>query len=503
MADPTQVVSNDLSRVFLQEGGSRPDHEAVYQACGRAGPFSQALGDLTPIYCPDPTRYRQFIEKGIIQAQPERATVQIIGRYALDVLSDLLRLSKKRCENTLHVNFGTCDDPTDLNSFKKTLIFERAVPTNVGLGDLGSFGDVAEVDETVDFSLFNFYEFGNMSYAKRAEAIVTNEVVDVALCDRAACGDCDDESTGCEKVYAVTLAAGGSPGTPPDVVFSVTNGDAGTWLAHDIDTMTSADNPDAVDCVGVYLVVISGDTNSLHYVLLTDLNATTDPAFTEVATGFVAGGEPRDIFSLGKFAYIAGDSGYIYYTSDPTSGVTLLDAGTATASNFAAIYAVSEDFAVAVGDSAGIVTITNKSSVSVVTPPVGVGVSFTSVLAKSTKEWFIGANNGNVYWTKDGGLNFSALTFTNAGAGVVRDIVMSSDSILYMSRDTATPLGQILESRDGGESWVVAPRPDVGSVPAGDRFNRLAACPENPNWLVAVGLADDASDGLIVKGEVL
>jgi hypothetical protein len=503
-SDPQVIAKTDLSRVFIQEGGARADVDPIFLACGKAGALAQALGDVSPIFCPDPARFGEFVEKGFIQAQADRATMQVLDRYPLDVLSDLLRIAKKRCENTVHVNFGTCTDPTDINSFKKTLILEGSIPTNFALDELGALegGEVAPINETLDFSLKSFYEFGNMSYGARAESIITNEVVDVVLCDSPACGSCDDESDGCEKVYAITLAAGGSPGTPPDVVFSLQKGNAGTWLAHDIDTLGAAENPDAVDCVGTYLVVVSGDSNSLHYVLLTELKAGTDPAFTEVTTGFVAGGEPRDIYSLGQFAYIVGDSGYVYYTSDPTGGVSVLDAGTVTATNFAAVHALSESFAIAVGDSAGIVVIENKSSVRVITPPVGVGVSFNTVLAKTTKEWFVGGDDGNLYWTKNGGDDWSTIAFTGSGAGVIYDIVMATNSVLYMSHSTAAPLARVLESRDGGKSWIVAQRL-AGSIPVADRLNRLAACPEDANWLVGVGLADNASDGKIIKGDVL
>jgi hypothetical protein len=68
-----------------------------------------------------------------------------------------------------------------------------------------------------------------------------------------------------------------------------------------------------------------------------------------------------------------------------------------------------------------------------------------------------------------------------------------------MAHDTTTPLGRILRSSNGGYDWVVAPE-GVGTLPASDRINALAACGDNPDVVVGVGLGDDASDGFLILG---
>jgi hypothetical protein len=218
-------------------------------------------------------------------------------------------------------------------------------------------------------------------------------------CDQKSCGDCEDASDGCQKIFAITAAAGGSPGTPADVVYSLDGG--ATWNADDIDTLGAAENPSAVACVGEYLVVVSNDSNSLHYALLSEFDGTTDPTFTEVATGFVTGGEPNDIWSVGNKAFIVGDGGYVYTTTDPTAGVTVIDAGVAEQDDLLAVHAVNENFMVGVGNNGAIVKTENGTTVGALGGPVGIGINLQAVWIKgnSTDEWFIGASNGNYYYT--------------------------------------------------------------------------------------------------------
>ena len=93
----------------------------------------------------------------------------------------------------------------------------------------------------------------------------------MVICDAIGCGDCEDESDGCQKIYSVTLQAGGSPGTPADVVFSLDGG--ATFLAHDVDSLGAAEDPTGIACITIYIVVISNDSASLHWALKSEFTA--------------------------------------------------------------------------------------------------------------------------------------------------------------------------------------------------------------------------------------
>lgn len=496
MTNPTRTA---YTRVHLIEGRARPDHLPSYESCMRMQGISRGFGDIETIECPDPYNYGKFISVGEVRGATERPTTTLEGRYAIDIKSTMLDLANKECSFDVHLHMGECEDPSIFNSFKKALVLEDAYITSFDTEDLGALesGDNAPVNETVDISAKEIYEVLPIAYGVKAGSILTNEVVDVVICDNPSCGECQTESDGCKSIFAITKAAGGSPSTPADVVFSIDKGV--TWYAHDIESLGIAEDPTAVGCLGLYIGVTSNDAGSLQYALLSEFDGVTDPAFTEVTTGFVAGGEPNDIFSIGGIAYIVGDNGYVYTSEDLTAGVTAVDAGVATVDNLLAVHAFSEDFAVAVGVNGAVVYTENGTNWSAATSPVGVGVTLNCVHAKSTTEWFVGASNGNLYYTLDAGTTWTAKAFPGSGSGTVLAIEFSTPSIAWLAHQTAATRGRILRSYDGGYSWIVTPEAS-GTLTANDSINALAACSYDPNFIVGGGLADDAADGFLVVG---
>lgn len=494
------VATSSMTRVFIISGGARIDHTPTYQSCMRMMGVSQGFGDIERIECPDPYNYGKFIEVGQIRGATERPTTSLEGRYMLDTLSTLLDLVRKGCDFDVQLHMGECTDPSVFNSFKKALVLEGASLTNYSTEDLGALasGDNAQINETADLSASNLFEIAPLSTAEVAASTVTGEVLDVAICDTQSCGECETESDGCKHIFALTAAAGGSPSTPADIVFSLNGGSV--WYAHDVDTLSAAEAPDELDCVGAYLVVVANATDSLHYALLSEFDGTTDPAFTEVSTGIVAAGSPNAIWSAGNYAFIVGDGGYVYGTDDPTSGVDVLDAGSATTDKLLVVHGLSQYFAVAAGQNGAVIYTENGTTWTAVSHrPVGAAIHINALWVKGEREWLIGTSNGKLYYTLDKGATWTEKTFSGSGAGVVYSLSFYSNSIGYMSHSTATPRARILRTYDGGASWIVIPE-EVGTMPLADRVNEVAACANNPNLVVGVGLGDNASDGYIVVG---
>jgi hypothetical protein len=487
------------TRVFLIEGRARPDRTASYKSTMRLMGISQGFGDIERIELPSEDQYGNFEEVGQIRGAIERATTSLEGRYALDLKSDLLKLGQQRCAFDIQLHMGACQDPRTFSAFDKIVVLENASITSYSTEDLGALAssDNALVNETAEISAEKLYEILKISFGQKAASIVTNEVVDVVFCDAISCGDCTGYTDGCYKIFAVTTSAGGSPSTPADVVFSIDKGV--NWYAHDVDTLGAANAPSAIACVGNYVVVASNAANSLYYALKTQFDGMTDPAFTAVATGLVANKEPNDIWSIGNYAFVVGDGGYVYEIEDVTAGVAVLDAGSAVTSNLNAVHAISQTMAVAVGDGGTVIYTTNGSTwATTTTNPVGAGVNLTSVWVMNENEWFVGSDAGRLYYTLNQGATWTEKSFSGSGAGVVYDISFVNDTVGYISHSTAAPRARVLRTYDGGNSWVIMP--EDGSMPLADRFTAIATCPYDVNLVVAGGLADDAADGMIVLG---
>lgn len=495
----SSYAKTGFSRVFLTDGGARPDHAPSYQGCMRAGAVSKSYGDLTTIECPSEVQYDKFVEVDTVRGAEERATMDLVSRYLADAASVMLAIAERGCAVDAHIHFGECTDPTKFNTFTKALVLEGAYFSDWSTDDLGAISSDERnpVLETGSISAANLYEVMRLSMAEVAASIVTNEVLDVTICDQVACGECEEDSTGCQHIYAISSAAGGSPGTPADIIHTA---DGSNWYADDIDTLGAAEDPSAVGCVGDYVVVVSNASGSAHYALKSEVDDVDyDEDWTEIATGFV--GAPNDCWRAvgGRYLYIVGDSGYIYRTDDITSGVTVLDAGVATSDNLNAVHMMSDEFGVAVGNNGAVVYTEDGLSWSALTPFVGAGVHLNCVWVKDALTWMVGTSNGYLYYTVDKGTNWTAKGFPGSGAGVVHDIAFANASVGYLAHATATPAGRILRTYDGGYSWQILPE-GAGTLTANDRIGALAACIYDVNFVVGVGLADNATDGIIVTG---
>lgn len=487
-----------FARVFLIDGRARPDHAPEYYSSMKMGGLSQSFGDVTKVEIPDPAQYGKFVEVDRIRGATERATFNLVGRYAAAIKSRLITLARKTCEFDIQLHIGECSDPSLFNVFTKALIAEDAIITQHSTDDLGALesGENALVNETADISATEYYEVVPLSFATRAADLVTNHVNDVTIFDSASCGACSTESDGCQKAFAVTDAAGGSPGTSPDILFSPDKGV--TWYANDVDTLTSTQDAVAVFGLGEYIVVLSTQAASESYAEIDDFEElTTDPVFTEVTTGFV--GAPVHGCSFGQRAYIVGQQGYVYLMTDPAAGVTVLDAGAATTTTLRHVHAYDEEHAVAVGDGGAVIyTVDGESWTATTTNPVGIGVGLTWVHMRTATEWWVTANNGTVWYTLNSGAKWYQKTLPGTAATDANAVWFSTDSVGYIAAVVASH-ARLYQSFDGGYSWVVLPQ-GVGTLPLADELLSIAGCNEDPDLIITGGIADNSTDGIILVG---
>lgn len=495
---PSDHTTSAYSRVFLIDGRARPSAPPVYQGLMKAGAVSWAQGDITLIRRPDPNRYGKFQVVGKVVGEAGNPETTLMARYNTD-LSTLFALARRACDFDAHVHMGVCQNPSDFNrGWTKKLVLEAARVTNYGISDVGALdpSENAVVNEEVPIAAEDMFELANMSFASKAAAEVFREVVAVRVCDTESCGECGTTSDGCRIVFAISGSASGSPGLPADVVWTDDGGL--TWTRTPITTLGSSEDPTDADCVGDYLVVISNAAGSISYAPIADILAGT-AVWTEITTGFQSGGEPNAMHSLNSvFTMYVGDGGYIYFSEDPTAGVEVLDAGSATAQNLNDIHILDELRAVAVGESNAVVATYDGGLTwqSIVGPAVGIALN--TVWMKSELVWLVGTANGRLWYTEDGGTTWTEKGFPGNGAGAVRDIEFANATVGYMAHNTVAPAGRILRTTNGGFSWYVLPEAQ-GALPANDYIRSLAVC-SDLNTVYAGGLGANAIDGIILKG---
>jgi len=457
------------------------------------------LGDRTPVREPDSNRYGAFKTVDAIKGERGLPTMPIEARY-MHTVSEFLRIARRGCPLDVQVHFGKCDDPRDFNGgWNKVLVLENADISNWAANELGALeqGEDAVVLQTIDVNAFDMYELLTLQLTEEAASQVTGQVIDVSICDSIQCGACGIPSEGCEHVFAITETQVGSPGLPAELIFS---SDSLTTIGEtNITTLAVNQDPSAMACVGIYLVIVSNDSDSLHYAEIANILDGVE-TWVEVATGIVAAGSPNDIFSLDSgHTWVVGDGGHVYFSDSITAGVTIQDAGIATTEVLNAIHGYDEDNLVAVGaNNAVILTRNGGSSWASVTGP-SAGVVLNTIKMRTADEWFIGDAGGQLWYTRNAGTTWTEKTFNGSGAGQVRDIVFPTPTVGYMAHSTAAPAGRILRSIDGGQSWYVLPE-GTGAIPANDFVGALASVGECPNVVYGGGLGDNAVDGFLVKG---
>lgn len=493
------LQKSSQTRLFSIEDGANPPNRPTYQALARALGLTWPQGDITPIRVPDPSQYGRFITIDRIKGQRGLPSISIEGRMTRE-LSEFLRLVRKGCNFDIQLHAGVCEDPRDFNGgWEKIYVLEGAEPTGYDTAELGALdGDQdVPVNETIPLTGTDWYELKRLIGSEIGAAQIVQKVVGVAICDTRQCGECGIPSDGCQKVFAVTLSHGGSPGLPAEVLFSPDGGD--TVDDTNVTTLLATEDPTGLACVGVNLVVISNESLSLHYAKIADILNSVE-TWAEVGTGFVSSKGPNAIFSLGStLTWLVGDGGYIYFSADITASVSVQSAGTVSTENLKAIHGIDELNLVAVGANNAVLHTENGGDTwASVTGPAA-GVTLNAVWMKDENIWLIGTAGGKLFYTRNKGVTWTEKTFSGSGAGQVRSISFSTPSIGYMAHDTAAVVGRIFRTIDGGFSWYILPEAAGFSIPDNDQITALAACSENPNLVFGGGIGANAVDGILLK----
>lgn len=500
MPAPAQLSAQ--SRIFLVRGGAGPGRSLEYDGRARATAVSDPAGDVSPVYEPDPYQFGQFRIVGTIRGVPALASSSLERRRLYDT-SSWKTLKDIGCAFDVHVNFGICSNPDSHNDAELIDVFEQAQTTAYNTTDLGALdgGQNGAVNEMLPFNAQAYFQIDpQLALTELNPSGVTREILDIDICDRINCGtSCGAYSDGCQKIFALSTAAGGSPGLPADVIVSADGG--ATWSKTNIDTLAVASAPNHAACVGPWYVVTSTASPYIHYAdQATILAAPGTEVWYSNTSGINVAGTPNAIFAYASSqVWVVGTGGYVYKYSDITGTPTVQTAGTVTSQNLNAIHGTDEDNLVAVGASNAVIyTRDGGLTWTSVTGPA-VGVVLNTVWVKDPDSWFIGAANGNLYYTNDRGANWTRVRFPGDGAGSVNMIKFNetpSQTVGWLCHATATPVGRIFRSLDGGNGWDLMPKTG-GTGPTVQRYNDVALC-RDVNLAYPAGLGA-TTDGVIVR----
>lgn len=495
MSDDLSFAKSSQYRIFVQHAGSSPANPYVYVGCLSLGGLQHDLGAGEAITCPSSEvrgAYDIVDETSPPPSLPTTDFTQKMDRILQDFWWDL---RKRRCAFNMAIVGSNCAAPDDINDFQSKILTKGVKMTAFNTGAFNTADADAAIDLTGSLQLRDFDRFLPMTFGEKADTSTFSEALDGIFADKIQCGDCGDPSDGCQKMYVLTSTIAASPALSSQLVHSKNGG--ATWATDDITTLATL-AASALANVGTRIVVVSNADLAHHYKQQSTIDAGTSGSWSRVSSGYVTAKGPNAIWSKSPSeTYVAANGGYIYFMANPTAAVTVLTDGSVTVQNLNDIRGKGRTI-VAVGASNAVLLSENGGSTfSLVTGPA-VGVALNTVEVVTASIWWVGAANGNAYYTTDKGVTWTENT-PDSAMTVVNSIRFVDELVGYMSVETSGA-PRIYRTSDNGYSWFYDGAYVAGVPTAVTRYNFVAPCPNNYNVVLAGGLKTPGTDGVIISG---
>ncbi len=486
------------SRVWYVEGGVHPTRPPEFLAIGKFSTDpSHPFGEAAKITAPDPNSFNRDIQVGTVDGAEERATLGI-GIRSTAQASTVLGWGLKKCRVDIYALIGKCGNPQDFTEGgEKWVYFPDGKISQHAYENLGAYGrdENNPINENVDMTSESYWEFLYMSQERVGSVYTTRQIWTVDVYTGNECEACPDP---CDRVLATMAGVGATPGTKPVLLYSSDGGE--TFETDTITTLHS--NEDIADgaVVGGDIVYVSNTSNSIHW---TDIELLYDNSnsWSEVTSGFVANKGPRAISAADpRHIWIVGDGGYVCFSANHKSGVTVQDAGVVTTQNLLAVHAMDTKNVLAVGNSNAVLYTRNGgvSWQSVTGPAVGVNMGACWVWDETT--WFVGegaGGTGKLWLTTNRGNTWTEMALPATYVRIYKIVFISEAEGYLLASDGSQTY--VLRTITAGAEWVVLPQGKKAVAVDNTFLTDLAVCSKFGNTAYAAGLHTDGTSGTILK----
>lgn len=480
-----EIITQRHKRNFIQFGGPLPTAGVKYagqnaQYMSVQGVTINDNGSVEPIYVPDPLvagRYK-IVNRSRSAPDLSEATLVLLEKHN----AIPWQLFKQNCPFNVYEATGACADLSDFNAgwSDYMMIYSNMLVTSRDLGDRTAWDSDEAIEDSLSVTLADAYPVGKLALGAAGAAQATLEVVDVVYGNQVRCGDCGLPNDGSRFIYAVQNGVA-SPATRPAVLYSTDYG--ATWTSVTIGTAATGELVSAIGIVGDKLVVVAptGGTGGRSCLYVSSLNTATgapSSSFAQInfTSAFTVANTVNDMHVVSATeVYFAAQGGYIYKSTDITSDMAVVDAGSATAQNLLRIGGSGEAL-YAVGASAAVVKSVNRGqtwAATIANP--GAGDNQAVAVLDNFRVW-VGNDDGEVYFTLDGGETWTEKVVTGLTSAAVQDIAFATDEVALIAFTITGPAARLASTINGGASWVDSSQatPRLGSLPTTQRINRIA-----------------------------
>lgn len=454
--------------------------------------LTKSLGELNPVQVPSAVRANTFNLVRVTRSAPDLGEFTIMERISRNTFGILERTAKNLCQNLFILRLGECARPDQLSEWDSLIIVQGAqAGGDFDAGTLKQFDGNDPLEFNITYNHLGWERILPVYTGEKADAILTREVLDIAYAGEASCGFCSAYTDGCEALYALTNNLPSSPGLSSALVYTT---DGSTYNSVDIQAL-AGNSGTALNVVGSYLVVVSEAGENHVYINRSSISAT---GWSAVSTGYVASNGPLCIFALApQLVFIGAENGYVYKSSDITSSVTVVSDGSETTEDLHAIHAAGQTV-VAVGDNNAVLVSNNLGTTWTALTGPAVGVNLNTVWVLNQNQWYIGTNDGKLWYTTDGGTTWTERGISSAITSI-EDLAFAPDfSVVGALVAVEGAASYIYRTYDGGRTWsrqVPAIR-NLGTAP--QRYNAVAVCGTHN---IAAGGLMAALDGVIAVAE--
>jgi len=424
------VVTNNLTRTFVQEDGIGTVFN-LYD-CQAMPEWSRGRADTVRVKVKSATEYDKYTVKATALGQWEDPTFTV-NAYTPTDLDWLLDID---CPMDFQLVMGRCNSPSDLRAYSKIRHMYRATLTEQGETDADFLGEeeTAGIQTQTSWSAEDVVTIVVVDSGEQRQGVTEAQAFnDLAFLAEGRCeGDCGREIGDGEWGVAVADSNYGS--ATANVWYTSDYG--ATWNLCATDPF-AANDADISSCVilpgetAPRIIVFRGTVES-DYGARASISDDWGATWSEVVVGGVANGSYiNGAFKFGVgLIWVVGNGGYIWYSEDRGDSWTEIT-GTTTGvavelwdihsppNDSALLYAVGSGNTIIKSEDTGV-------SWSSVTGPADGTENLYAVDVDSEYKFFVGgqidAGEECLWVTKDGGTNWTAVTFTGStlASGEVR-----------------------------------------------------------------------------------
>ena len=487
-----EFITGGEGDFFVQTERSQPFEHLT---CVGVGDLPLPLGDLAAVYCPDPASKGKFLIAGYVAGEPGMGSTTLtrplstVANWLLENDCGFEAFVTYACRGTRALPLNYDIGVVLFNAMPTTSVLAAAVAQQPAEdGRINTTAEINYVDRRLIYKLA--MQSQGLTNTTAANAIAFLPKACESRCGPAR-GLCEEGFMAMDALGVGAYAAEIKYTLDGGANWEITGGDPFFYGIGDVSDILVIETAD-----GHRVIVSQGSTQPGEYAEISYSEDYGDN-WTSVWVGTALAQTIQALFYYGGKLWAAASGGYIYGSDDIGDTWTAQEEGVEAPGivlNDIAMYSLQLGYCV--GDTNTFLYTTNGSEWNARTGPA-VGADLLSVTVNDKGHVFVGADDGILYVSEDGGVTWETPARRDFGAGTISWIAFDVTRRYFGAlvwNDAGTGVGTLYRSIDGGATWQ-APAGQAGDWNNG--LNSGFICDQNN--IFVVGETDDDGFTFVAK----